>query len=122
MSNKISLWEALRDFYDSSTEESFNFFYLELYKLALHTAFYVTRNHADAEDITQQSFLIVFKKINICQSLDEHSDIKIKSWFLSIVYNQSKMHLREKTRRIKRESISNENDKKRSSGRAKYGA
>jgi len=112
MSNKISLWEALRDFYDSSTEESFNFFYLELYKLALHTAFYVTRNHADAEDITQQSFLIVFKKINICQSLDEHSDIKIKSWFLSIVYNQSKMHLREKTRRIKRESISNENDKK----------
>lgn len=113
MLNKLSLWESLRDFYELSTEDSFNQFYLELYKLALHTAFYVTKNHADAEDITQQSFLTVFKKINVCQSLHEQMDIKIKSWFLSIVYNQSKMHLRQKTRRVKRERNTIEQNSKK---------
>jgi RNA polymerase sigma-70 factor (ECF subfamily) len=103
MQNKKSIYEALNDFYQTSTEESFQFFYLELYKLALHTAFYITKNHADAEDITQQSFLVVFRKINVCQSINEKIDVKIKSWFLSIVYNQSKMHLRQKTRSAQRE-------------------
>lgn len=109
MQSNKPLYVVLSEFYETSTEESFQVFYLELYQLALHTAFYITKNHADAEDIAQQSFLIVFKKINVCQSLEEKLDSKIKSWFLGIVYNQSKMHLRQKSRSKHREKESSIN-------------
>lgn len=105
MTDSQPLHEILKEFYEDSTEESFQCFYESLYRLSLHTAFYVTKNYADAEDVTQQSFMIVFRKVNLCNTLHEKLDSKIKSWFLSIVYNQARMFLRHKIRNNKHEKI-----------------
>ncbi len=95
--------EDLILFFETRDSSYFNSFYDNLYSLAFSVASLITKNHADAEDVVQTAFYTVFNQIETCQSLYERDDAKIKGWFLSIVYKQSKLVVRTHVRNKKKE-------------------
>lgn len=58
-------------------------------------AFSVVKNHEDAEDVVQEALLAAYEKL---YTLKEEG--KFKSWMMSIVVNQAKMHIRRHTKTI----------------------
>lgn len=53
------------------------------------------KNHADAEDVVQESILVAYEKLYMLKK-----DDKFKSWMMRIVVNQAKMQLRKNSRMI----------------------
>lgn len=66
--------------------------FVESYKKKIYgLAFEMTRNHADAEDVSQAVFIKVFKSIGTFKK-----DANLKSWLYRIVVNASIDHLRKR--------------------------
>lgn len=78
-------------FYDENDENALAEFFLQFKDLAFKIAFNVLNNSADAEDITQQTFVQILKKQAICKAAYDGDDYKVKSWLLAIIYNASRM-------------------------------
>lgn len=95
--------ENLLLFLETKESAYFDFFYNSLYALAFKVSILITKNAADADDVVQTAFYTVFNQIETCQSLKEKDNAKVKSWFLSIVYNQSKLVVRNRVRTKKKE-------------------
>ncbi len=70
--------------------------YVELYKNTVyHIALCYTKNHADAEDITQEAFLKLYTSEKIFSN-DEH----VKAWLINVTANSSKNLLKSGWRRF----------------------
>ena len=95
--------ENLLVFLETKNSAYFDLFYNSLYPLAFKVSILITKNAADADDVVQTAFYTVFNQIETCQSLKEKDNAKVKSWFLSIVYNQSKLVVRNRVRTKKKE-------------------
>lgn len=93
----------LCNFFETKDQSYFDNFYHGLYPLAFKVSILITKNAADAEDVAQTAFYTVFNKLETCQSLHDKDNAKVKSWFLSIVYNQSKLVVRTRVRSKKKE-------------------
>lgn len=89
--NQIGTAELLVRFYDKNDEEALSEFFLRFKDLAFRIAYNVLGNTADAEDITQQTFVQILKKQAICNAAYQGEDYKVKSWLLAIIYNASRM-------------------------------
>lgn len=63
----------------------------QMYMVALS----LLKNHADAEDVVQESILVAYEKLYMLKK-----DDKFKSWMMRIVVNQAKMQLRKNSRMI----------------------
>ena len=98
-----TLAENLLHFLETKESAFFETFYNSLYPLAFKVSILITKNAADAEDVAQTAFYTVFNKLETCHSLQEKDSAKVKSWFLSIVYNQSKLVVRTRVRTKKKE-------------------
>lgn len=83
--------ELLLRFYEHNDEEALSAFFLQFKDLAFRIAYNVLGNIADAEDITQQTFVQILKKQAICKAAYDENDLKVKSWLLTIIYNASRM-------------------------------
>lgn len=68
----------------------------QMYVVALS----LLKNHADAEDIVQESILIAYEKLHTLKREE-----KFKSWMMRIVVNQSKMEIRKNSRLMYSEDI-----------------
>lgn len=101
--NKDNLAENLLLFLESKETAFFDKFYNSLYPLAFKVSILITKNAADADDVAQTAFYTVFNRLETCQSLQDKDSAKVKSWFLSIVYNQSKLVVRSRVRSKKKE-------------------
>lgn len=88
--------ELLVRFYDQNDEEALSEFFLRFKDLAFRIAFNVLNNSADAEDITQQTFVQLLKKQAICKAAYDGDDYKVKSWLLAVIYNASRMQYNSK--------------------------
>jgi RNA polymerase sigma-70 factor (ECF subfamily) len=84
-------------------------FYNRLYPLAYKISFLITKNAADADDVAQTSFYTVFNQLETCQALKVKNNEKVRSWFLSIVYNHSKVVLRTRRRNKNKENGQKDN-------------
>ena len=78
-------------FYDQNDEDALSEFFIRFKDLAFKIASKVLNNSADAEDITQQTFVQILKKQAICKAAYDGDDYKVKSWLLAIIYNASRM-------------------------------
>ena len=94
--------ENLIQYFETKDVSHFDKFYYSLYPLAYKVSVLITKNAADAEDVAQTSFYTVFNQIETCISLKEKNSQKVKSWFLSIVYNHSKLVVRSRVRNNKK--------------------
>jgi RNA polymerase sigma-70 factor (ECF subfamily) len=83
--------ELLVRFYDHNDEDALSEFFLRFKDLAFRIAYNVLNNTADAEDITQQTFVQLLKKQAICKAAYDGDDYKVKSWLLAVIYNASRM-------------------------------
>jgi len=96
------LAENLIQYFETKDVSYFDKFYYSLYPLAYKVSVLITNNSADAEDVAQTAFYTVFNQIETCLALKEKNNQKIKSWFLSIVYNHSKLVVRSRVRNKKK--------------------
>lgn len=76
--------------------ELFEQLYLEHHKRVFNICYRMTRNSSEAEDITQQVFINVFRKIG---SFRGHSSFS--TWLHRMTFNQVLMHIRAASRREK---------------------
>lgn len=106
---KNTLSEDLVLFIQTGNQSYFDSFYHTLYPLAYKVSVLITKNSADAEDVAQTSFYIVFNQLETCRSLQERNDEKLRSWFLSIVYNQSRLAVRTRMRNKNKETQKEKN-------------
>lgn len=110
--NNASESEFILRFYEAKEESYFQSYYNAIYPQAFKIAFYICNNKDDAEDICQHSFLTLYRNNEKCVALETKDFAKIRSWFLSIVYNTSKMYVRSKINRTNREkTVANKNSK-----------
>lgn len=89
--NEIGNAELLVRFYDQNDENALSEFFLKFENLAFRIAYNVLGNTADAEDITQQTFVQILKKQAICKAAYEGNDHKVKSWLFTVIYNAARM-------------------------------
>lgn len=89
--SQIGTAELLIRFYDKNDEGALSEFFLRFKDLAFRIAYNVLGNVADAEDITQQTFVHILKKQAICNAAYQGDDYKVKSWLLAIIYNSARM-------------------------------
>ncbi|PCJ56238.1 MAG: hypothetical protein COA79_19495 [Planctomycetota bacterium] len=97
------LANSLKMFYESSEHRYIDQFFRDTYSLGYRSAFYITHNKADAEDVLQISYHVILESKKKCQAALEGNNEKTKSWFLSIVLNHARMLIRSKERKMKRE-------------------
>ncbi len=99
---KLSDEELVRLFLENKDEEPFNEivnrYADKIYGLALR----VTRNHSDAEEVLQEVFLTLIKKLDTFRD-----ESKFSSWLYRVAANASYMHLRVEKRRESEISIEN---------------
>lgn len=72
-------------------ENAFNELYARYHKLVRYIALQLTKNHADAEEITQEVFLQVMHSIH-----DLRDPMQLKAWISRITYSKAKMLFRKK--------------------------
>lgn len=70
-------------------ENAFNELYDRYYKLVRYIAFQLSKNHADAEEITQEVFLQVLRSIDSLRDVNQ-----FKAWISRITYSKAKMQFR----------------------------
>ncbi len=91
--DKLSDEELVRLFVENGDEEAFNEiinrYEDKIYGLALR----VTRNPSDAEEVMQEVFLTLIKKIDTFRG-----ESKFSSWLYRVTMNTSYMHLRKNTK------------------------
>ena len=97
-SNEESIAENLYLYWETKDSIYFDNFYNCLYPIALKISILITKNSADSEDVVQTAFYSVFNQIETCQTIQEKNNSKIRSWFLAIVLNQSRLFVRTKVR------------------------
>lgn len=97
---KLTLPELVENV-KQGNENAFNELYQRYYKLVRYIAFQLSKNHADAEEITQEVFLQVLHSIDSLRDPNQ-----FKAWISRITYSKAKMQFRKhKDRSIENELL-----------------
>ena len=75
-------------------EEAFAEIVARYQRAAWLVAFGITRQREDAEDVTQEAFLVALQRLEACRNPDSFA-----GWFMTIVRNRALNHLRRERRR-----------------------